>query len=195
MHVVSHGIILIIIIKDLCVQTPFICVNSLSITSGKAESSSLEGASPANSSATSSGHPSEVSSLDEHRVEEDQRYRQLLDSDKGEVLESEDTIILEDVPIVTPNKDVVATGEKKRPFCGVCNDLLGICGACACVCTVLILIETHPPCLHVLAPMNCNNLCMSSQLAADFSMMMAGQSRNVIHEGPGSRGSFQIMRS
>ena len=51
-----------------------------------------------------------MSSLDEHRVEEDQRYRQLLDSDKGEVLESEDTIILEDVPIVTPNKDVVATG-------------------------------------------------------------------------------------
>ena len=78
--------------------------------SGKAESSSLEGASPANSCAASSGHPSEVSSLDEHRVEEDQRYRQLLDSDKGEVLESEDTIILEDIPIVTPNKDVVATG-------------------------------------------------------------------------------------
>ena len=79
--------------------------------SGKAEPPSLEGASTANSSATSSGHPSEVSSLDEHRVEEDQqRYRELLRSDKGEVLESEDTIVLEDVPIVTPNKDVVATG-------------------------------------------------------------------------------------
>ena len=90
--------------------------------SGKAEPPSLEGASTANSSATSSGHPSEVSSLDEHRVEEDQRYRELLHSrDKGEVLESEDTIVLEDVPIVTPNKDVVATGlsfqvRKKRSF-------------------------------------------------------------------------------
>ena len=94
----------------MCVDSIHMCSLSLSLSSGKAESSSLEGASPANSSATSSGHPSEVSSLDEHRVEEDQRYRQLLDSDKGEVLESEDTIILEDVPIVTPNKDVVATG-------------------------------------------------------------------------------------
>ena len=27
----------------------------------------------------------------------------------GEVVDSEDTIILEDVPIVTPNKDVVAS--------------------------------------------------------------------------------------
>ena len=97
--------------------------------SEKAEPPSLEGASPANSSATSSGHPSEVSSLDEHRVEEDQRYRELLHSDKGEVLESEDTIVLEDVPIVTPNKDVVATGlsfqVRKRSFflCTSVNDL------------------------------------------------------------------------
>ena len=41
-------------------------------------------------------------------MEADQRFRLL--TEKGEVFESEDTIILEDVPIVTPNKDVVATG-------------------------------------------------------------------------------------
>ena len=44
-------------------------------------------------------------SLDEHRVEEDQRL-----SPEGQVVESEDMIILEEVPIVTPNRDVVATG-------------------------------------------------------------------------------------
>ena len=54
------------------------------------------------------GVRSEDSSLDEHRVEEDQHCRLL--TEKGEVFESEDTIVLEDVPIVTPNKDVVATG-------------------------------------------------------------------------------------
>lgn len=63
--------------------------------------------SPGNTS-TNSSNRSEVSSLDEHRVEEDQRRR--LPTEKGEVFESDDTIILEDVPIVTPNKDVVATG-------------------------------------------------------------------------------------
>ena len=41
-------------------------------------------------------------------MEEDQCCR--LATEKGEVFESEDTIVLEDVPIVTPNKDVVAAG-------------------------------------------------------------------------------------
>ena len=83
------------------------CVCLFELAESRKPESSLE-ASPANTS-TNSGNPSEVSSLDEHHVEADQRHGQLL-TDKGEVLESEDTIILEDVPIVTPNKDVVATG-------------------------------------------------------------------------------------
>ena len=118
--------------------------------SGKAESS-VEVASPANSSTISSGHPSEVSSLDEHHVEEDQRYRQLLDSDKGEVLESEDTIILEDVPIVTPNKDVVATGlsfqVRKRYHC-VCMCVC-VCAVCVCKFTEVYIIICMVPCATV----------------------------------------------
>ena len=76
---------------------------SISIGSRKAESA-IESSPP-----SSSGNPSEVSSLDEHQVEEDQHHGRW-STNKGEVFESEDTIILEDVPIVTPNKDEVATG-------------------------------------------------------------------------------------
>lgn len=112
--------------------------------SGKAEPPSLEGASTANSSATSSGHPSEVSSLDEHRVEEDQqRYRELLRSDKGEVLESEDTIVLEDVPIVTPNKDVVATGlsfQVRKKIIFLCTSVNDLQLQLACICMVHVLL-------------------------------------------------------
>ena len=39
---------------------------------------------------------------------EDQRLRLL--EGTGEVVESEDKIIFENVPIVTPNKDIVASG-------------------------------------------------------------------------------------
>ena len=43
-------------------------------------------------------------SVDEHQVEEDPRPRPM---GEGQVVESEDTIILEEVPIITPNRDVV----------------------------------------------------------------------------------------
>ena len=46
----------------------------------------------------------EESPSDEHQVEEDPRPRPL---GEGQVVESEDTILLENVPIITPNRDVV----------------------------------------------------------------------------------------
>ena len=81
-------------------------ISSSSCTESPNADSALE-ESPENTS-TNSSNRSEVSSIDEHHVEEDQQYR--LPTEKGEVFESDDTIMLEDVPIVTPNKDVVATG-------------------------------------------------------------------------------------
>lgn len=45
--------------------------------------------------------------LDERFGKEEQRLQPL---ESGEVVESEEMIILEDVPIVTPNKDIVASG-------------------------------------------------------------------------------------
>lgn len=63
---------------------------------------------PLLSVAADSQHPpSEPSSLDEHKVEEGQCLKTT--PEKGEVFESEDNIILEKVPIITPNKDVVAS--------------------------------------------------------------------------------------
>ncbi len=50
---------------------------------------------------------SESSSVDEHQVGEDQRMRSAVP--RGEVLESLDTIVLENVPIITPNRDEVAS--------------------------------------------------------------------------------------
>lgn len=45
--------------------------------------------------------------LDERFGKEERRLQPL---GSGEVVESEEMIILEDVPIVTPNKDIVASG-------------------------------------------------------------------------------------
>ncbi|CAI8017658.1 ATP-binding cassette sub-family D member 1, partial [Geodia barretti] len=44
---------------------------------------------------------------DHHATEEDRKFT---GATMGEVIESEDTIILENVPIVTPNRDIVASG-------------------------------------------------------------------------------------
>ena len=72
--------------------------------------------------ATSAESELSEKSLGKHCVEEQRRLQPL---GSGEVVESEEMIILEDVPIVTPNKDVVASGLTFQVcvcVCVVCTD-------------------------------------------------------------------------